>query len=118
MALSAGAFNQNNKEGGTMTQNEKITQLIFDAIDDINAQSSKEQQLEKSINTALYGEEGKLDSLGLVNFIVAVEHKIQDKLGLTITLATERAMSQKNSPFRSVQSLLNYITLLLEENDK
>ena len=99
-----------------MTQNEKITQLIFDGIDDINTQLSKEQQLEKSINTALYGEEGKLDSLGLVNFIVAVEQKIQDELGLNITLATEKAMSQKHSPFKSVQSLLNYLTLLLEEN--
>lgn len=99
-----------------MTQNEKITQLIFDAIDDINAQLSKEQQLEKSIDTALYGEEGKLDSLGLVNFIVAVEQKIQDELGLNITLATEKAMSQKNSPFKSVQSLLSYLTLLLGEN--
>ena len=99
-----------------MTQNEKITQLIFDALDEINAQLPEEQQLEKSLTTSLYGEKGKLDSLGLVNLIVAVEQKLQDELGLTITLATERAMSQKNSPFRSVQSLLNYITLLLEEN--
>jgi len=99
-----------------VTQNEKITQLIFDALDEINAQLPEEQQLEKSLTTSLYGEKGKLDSLGLVNLIVAVEQKLQDELGLTITLATERAMSQKNSPFRSVQSLLNYITLLLEEN--
>ena len=72
--------------------------------------------MEKSLTTVLYGEKGKLDSLGLVNLIVAVEQKIQDEFGLTITLATERAMSQENSPFRSVQSLLNYTTLLLEEN--
>ena len=46
-----------------MTQNEKITQLIFDALDEINAQLPEEQQLEKSITTSLYGEKGKLDSL-------------------------------------------------------
>ena len=98
-----------------MIKNEKIKQLIFDVIDETNAQSSEDHQLEKSITASLYGEKGKLDSLGLVFFITAVEQKLQDGLGLTITLATERAMSQQHSPFRSVQSLINYIIELLGE---
>ena len=98
-----------------MTQNEKVKQLIFDALDDINAQLSEDQQLEKSTTSALYGEKGKLDSLGLVNFIVAVEQKLHDEFGFPLTLATERAMSQQHSPFRTVQSLINYIIELLEE---
>jgi acyl carrier protein len=98
-----------------MTQNEKVKQLIFDALDDINAQLSEDQQLKKSTASALYGEKGKLDSLGLVNFIVAVEQKLDDEFGFPLTLATERAMSQQHSPFRTVQSLINYIIELLEE---
>lgn len=98
-----------------MTPNEKLTQLIFDAIEEINVQLSEEQRLEKALTTTLYGDTGKLDSLGLVSFIVAVEQKIGDEFGFPLTLATERAMSQQHSPFRTVQSLINYITELLEE---
>ena len=34
-------------------------------------------------------------------------------MGVTITLADEKAMSQKQSPFRNVKSLANYIGELL-----
>ena len=100
-----------------MTPDEKLTQLIFDAIEEINTQLSEEQRLEKTLTTALYGDKGKLDSLGLVNFIVAVEQKLHDEFGFPVTLATERALSQQHSPFRTVHSLTNYITELLQEKD-
>jgi acyl carrier protein len=100
-----------------MTPTEKLTKLIFDAIDEINTQLSDDQKLEKDAATSLYGEGGKLDSLGLVQFIVAVEQGVRDTFGFSVTLATERAMSQQHSPFRTVQSIINYITILLEEND-
>jgi len=61
----------------------------------------------------------QLDSLGLVNMIVLVEEKTQDKFGKSVTIADERAMSQKNSPFRTVRSLSEYLFTLLskEGND-
>lgn len=98
-----------------MTSNAKLTQLIFDTIDEINTQLSGDQRLEKAPTTALYGDEGKLDSLSLVNFIVALEQKLHDEFGFPLTLATEKAMSQQHSPFRTVQSLINYIIELLGE---
>jgi len=61
------------------------------------------------------GSSSKLDSLGLINIIVAVENNIENEFDTTITLADERAMSQENSPFRTVGSLADYIELLLEE---
>ena len=89
-----------------MAPNEKITQLIFDAIDEINTQLSGDQRLEKTPTNALYGDKGKLDSLSLVNFIVAVEQKLHDEFGYPVTLATERALSQQHSPFRTYSHLL------------
>jgi len=62
----------------------------------------------------LFGQGGKLDSLGLVNLIVAVEAMVEDELDVTITLADEKAMSMKNSPFRTIQTLADYINLLIE----
>jgi len=99
-----------------MSDSNKLTQAIFDAIDEINEQIPKEQQrLTKSVDTVLFGESGKLDSLGLVNLIVATEQKLEELFEISITLADEKAMSQKNSPFRTVGTLTEYISKLMEE---
>ena len=93
---------------------EKILQLIYEAIDVINTQLPIEDNIEKHAGTALFGSGSKLDSLGLINLIVAVEQNIEDEFDITITLADERAMSQKHSPFRTVSSLVDYIETLIE----
>ena len=98
-----------------MLRNEKVIKLIFDVIDEVNEQFPKGRQLKKSVDTVLFGNSGELDSLGLVNFIIATEQKIEEELDVTISLTDERAMSQKNSPFKTVGTLADYITLLLEE---
>jgi acyl carrier protein len=98
-----------------MKTDDKIKEALFSAIDDINQLLSEEQRLEKNLNAFVYGDVGKLDSLGLVNLIVAVEKKIEDDFGILITLADDKAMSKKNSPFRTVGTLVNYISVLLEE---
>ena len=95
---------------------QKIIDLIYDTIDKFNNEYSEEIQLEKSSHTALLGQGSKLDSLGLINLIVAVEQNVEDKFDITITLADERAMSQEISPFRTVGSLADYIEMILEEN--
>ena len=56
-----------------------------------------------------------LDSLGLVNLIVSVEQNIEDEFHVVITIADDRALSQKHSPFRTVESLAEYIEILLKE---
>ena len=66
-------------------------------------------------NFVIYGDNSQLDSLALVSLIVAVEQNIEDEFGISITLADERAMSQENSPFRSVRSLADYVETILKE---
>ena len=56
-----------------------------------------------------------LDSLGLVTLITDVEQRLEEEYDIALTLADDRAVSQRNSPFRSVQSLADYIALLIEE---
>ncbi len=99
-----------------MSDTEKIIQVIFDAIDELNAQRPDETPLEKSAGTVLFGKSGSLDSLGLVNLIVAVEQGVEETFGASVTLADEKAMSQKNSPFRNVSSLAEYVDVLLSED--
>lgn len=90
----------------------KINNIICIVIDELNEQFS-EQKLTKTPETVLFGQGGKLTSLELVNLIVATEQKLEEEFGISITLADEKAMSQKNSPFRTIGTLSEYISTLL-----
>ncbi len=64
--------------------------------------------------TPLYGEKGLLDSLALVSLIADLESKIEECMGIQVTLADERAMSRKRSPFRTVGSLVDFVREVVE----
>jgi D-alanine--poly(phosphoribitol) ligase subunit 2 len=98
-----------------MVDNSRVQQAIYDAIDELNQQSPVEMQLPKAPGTVLFGREGKLDSLGLVTLIVGIEGKIRDTFGVAVTIADEKAFSQKNSPFRTIDTLSDYISGLIKE---
>ena len=98
-----------------MSSNKKIIKLIFKAIDEINSHMSNEHQLKKATKTVLFGRDGNLDSLGLVNLLVAIEQNIEDEFDVSITIADEKAMSQKRSPFRTIETLTDYIENLIKE---
>jgi len=94
----------------------EVLKVIYDTVDEINLELDDGKKIEKSQSTALYGGSGTLDSFELVNFLVLLEEKIDDVLQKIISLSDEKALSQKNSPFRTISSLENYIIFLLEEN--
>lgn len=89
---------------------EDVVASILRAIDAYNA-AGHEPQLDKSRGdqTPLYGPDGLLDSVGLVEFIMDVEDALRADCGLSITLADQRALSQRSSPFRSVSALADYV---------
>ena len=94
---------------------DNIYKSIYKSIDEVNSQMSKDEQLIKSPDTVLYGESSLIDSIGLINIIVTVEQNIEDDFEKSITLADQKAMSQKQSPFKTVVSLAKYIQILIEE---
>ena len=93
----------------------KIENLIIESLKELNEELENEALDNPVSETKLYGIDGALDSLALVTLITDLEEKISDEFDKEITLADEKAMSQRNSPFRSVESLTNYISKLLEE---
>ena len=94
---------------------DNIYKSVYKSIDEVNSQMSKDEQLIKSPDTVLYGESSSIDSIGLINIIVTVEQNIEDDFEKSITLADQKAMSQKKSPFKTVESLAKYIQILIEE---
>ena len=93
----------------------QIEEILLELITEMNEQRPADQQIAKEKKTALFGEGGALDSLELVNLIVAFEQRIQSNLSLAITLADEKAMSQKRNPFGSIESLTDYAVVLVKE---
>ena len=93
----------------------KIINLIYKSVNELNEQTDHDLKLKKSTNTVLFGSKGEINSLGLVNLLVIIEQNIEDEFDISITIADERAMSQKHSPFRAVGALVDYINMLLNE---
>ena len=98
-----------------MISNEKVLQAVMDAIDELNCQLPKEEKLEKSKDTALFGSGGNLDSLGLISLVTALEQKIEESFGVTLTLLEDIAALENDNPFRSVKVLTDYVCSILEK---
>lgn len=94
---------------------EKIKNIVLNSIQNIAEIEEKKELLNPTDSLRLFGGEGVMDSLGIVMLIAEIEEQIQDELDISITLADDRAMSQKTSPFRSVKTLVNYIFKLIKE---
>ena len=94
---------------------QKIEKIIIEALNEINEELENENLYDITKETKLYGGNGALDSLALVSLITDLEERISDEFEKDIILADEKAMSQRTSPFRSVETLTNYIQKLLEE---
>jgi len=92
-----------------------IHNTFYEIIDEFNDEILLENPMQKKDETVLFGNEGCLDSLALVNFIVATEQKFYEKTGKSITIADSKAMSEKRSPFRTLKSFKEYVHRLLQE---
>jgi hypothetical protein len=94
---------------------EQVLSAIYNAIDDANEWLPPDRRLTKSPDQLLFGQNAALDSMQLVQFVVSIEQYIADALGANVSLADERAVSQKNSPFRTIATLHAYASALVEE---
>lgn len=95
---------------------EKIQNIIIQVLKNLADELENPQLQNPDLQTKIYGSEGNLDSLALVSFITDVEEMVDNEFNTNITLADEKAMSSRNSPFKDVSTLTQYIYNLIEEN--
>ncbi|AGZ21801.1 TPA: hypothetical protein ACJE1R_001300 [Campylobacter coli] len=96
---------------------DKINGIIFSILKDLSEDLENENLKNPTMRTKIYGVEGNLDSLALVGLVSDLESIIADEFGVDLVLASDKTMSQKNSPFKDVESLSNYILALMEKNN-
>lgn len=94
-----------------------IESTILSAMESINLAREPDEQLAIDPNAPIFGPDSPLDSLGLVSLLIDIEDSFADQ-GIEIALSDERAMSQKQSPYRSVPTLLTYILTQLQDRSK
>lgn len=99
-----------------MSNHERVVSAVYRAVDELNKSLPKGLHVEKSLQSPLYGKDGHLESIDVVTLIMEVEDQIKNEFGASITIADDRAMSQQNSPFRTVGTLSDYVAELLNEN--
>jgi len=92
----------------------QVIDVIYRAIREFSVDF--EVEIAPSPDSVLYGPDAVIDSLGLVNLILAVEREVEDEFDQAITIADERALSMSQSPFRTIESLARYVENLLKES--
>jgi acyl carrier protein len=94
--------------------NEEIREVVLEAMRNANLARDAASQLVVTPDAALFGPDSPLDSLGLVALLLDIEEGFQQS-GWSVLLSDERAMSQRRSPFRTVESLISYIAAFAGE---
>ena len=82
--------------------------VVFQAINRVNELLPDSSALAKRADEPLAGVGSKLDSMGIVNLIVAVEEEVVRQCAVQISLADMRG-NGANDPLETVGSLVRYL---------
>lgn len=93
---------------------DRILQIIIEAIDEINTMREEKIPTENILDLSLYGNNGVFESMYLVAFLSQIEESIEDEFDVEVTLASEKAVSLRVSPFSSVRRLIAFIEAELQ----
>lgn len=96
----------------TGVEREAVAAAVRQAIDRLNEQLPREEQVGDGPDAKLYGDDAPLDSLGLVNLIVLTEEAVQERLGRTVALG-DQALAEDDNAFADVDTLVDQLIALL-----
>ena len=82
--------------------------IVIEALELSNQSRSDDTQIPLLDTTILFGQNGHLDSMALVAFLMDIEDAFQEQ-GMDISLSDEKAMSLSRSPFKDIPSITQYI---------
>ena len=98
-----------------MLDSKQIQECVFTAIDRVNEVSLDQNMLAKTDATVLTGEAAQLDSMGFVNFIVALEESLAAR-GLNVSVAEEiNARGDAVPKTMNVAALVEFLSKLATE---
>lgn len=90
-----------------------ITEIIYESIKEINEFLDENDQIKLSLNTYLFGDKSRLDSLKFFNLILSIEAKLKKELNKEILLTDNDEGMLQNKNFQTIKSLRDYILTLI-----
>lgn len=90
-------------------------ELVKSTVEALSGELGYPSLREVSADTPLFGGQDGIDSLSLVRIVAEIERAAEQKLNKRVVLADERAMSRRNSPFRTVGTIAELLQERLEE---
>ena len=101
-----------------MTDKAQIEATIYEAIDRVNEVSLDENAVTKDAGSVLTGEGAQLDSMGFVNFVIALEEILAGR-GLNISLVEEiNARGDAVPKTLTVAALADFLSALAREKSE
>jgi len=98
-----------------MLEKSRIQAAIFEAIDRVNEVQLDENAVTKDAATILVGEQAQLDSMGFVNFVVALEEVLAGA-GLTLSVVEElNAQGDAAPKTLTVASLVDFLYAIAQK---
>lgn len=95
---------------GKMTEiTKEVISLILSVLEEVIKNDNLPLPERLDTETKIIGKDGILDSLAFVSFLVLVEQRVSEKYGKAVSLTDEKAFAEQRNPFRSVDTLANYI---------
>lgn len=92
----------------------EIEAIVLNCILRLNELRKGDSKLATDVDAPLFGDGSWLDSMGLVTLTMDVEDALADQ-GVEVSLSDSRAMSRKQSPFRTVATLVQFIEEQMRE---
>ncbi len=93
---------------------DNVREVILDCIARLNELRDLDSKLATTADESLFGDGSPLDSMGLVTLTMDVEDAFADQ-GVAVSLSDSRAMSRKQSPFRTIATLVQFIEEQMRE---
>jgi acyl carrier protein len=88
---------------------EQLLGIVVVSFESTVSEAGVQRPAEIGESTALVGPDSVLDSMALVTLVLDVEQRVQEQLGVAVSLMNEQALSRRRSPFRTIGTLTDYI---------
>lgn len=95
---------------------EEAFSLVKAAIEELNEELHYDSLRGVTEETPIYGGDDGIDSLSLVELVVSLERQVEETFGRRISLADQKAVSMRHSPYRTAGSLADLIAARLESD--
>ena len=97
-----------------MNKVNRLRGVVYRTLDIVNGLLPADQALEATDNLVLIGRNASLDSMGFVNFIVALEEELERELGKEMNIADLLNLQHEDSEAETISTVADLVNVLSE----